>query len=228
MGKHPRIVKLMAEAGFWLILLGNEATDNKRLKIIDKGCKINQIKKGIEVLHKNRITIMGNVIIGTNLNDSVDELPDGDKMLLLQFECNICNFHKNDVIPLTTNMEPGIMTLRITNEDDLKSKIYRSPVGKLEIPELELIVEPGPRADFHYTNVQGILFRFENVVSIYRNNLEENDPEKNEIDELFYNLKQAIDRKFKFTLKITDPQGGSYFIPQDESKYTFEKIEKKE
>lgn len=153
-------------------------------------------------------------------------LPDGDKMLILKFECNSCNFHKNDIIPLATKMDPGIMTLRITNEDDLKSKIYRSPIGKLEIPELELIVEPGPRADFYYTNVQGILFRFESAVMIYKNNLEEDNPEKHEIDKLLHNLKQAIDGKFNFTLKITDPQGGSYIIPQDKSKYTFEKIKK--
>ena len=159
---------------------------------------------------------------------SIYDLPDGDKMLILKFECNTCNFLKNDVIPLTTNMEPGIMTLQILDEEDLKSKIYRSPVGRLEIPELELIVEPGPRADFYYTNVQGILFRFENAVSIYSKNLEEVDPEKSEINELMFNLKQAIDGKFKFTLKITDPEGGSYIIPQDESKYTFEKIENKE
>ncbi|MFW9878684.1 MAG: ZPR1 zinc finger domain-containing protein [Candidatus Thorarchaeota archaeon] len=156
---------------------------------------------------------------------NIYDLPDGDKMLILKFECNLCNFHKNDIIPLTANMEAGIMTLKITGEEDLKSKIYRSPTGKLEIPELDLIVEPGPRADFYYTNVQGILFRFENAVSIYRNNLEDNDPEKSEIDDLLYKLKQAIEGKFKFTLKITDNQGGSYIIPQDKSKYTFEKIE---
>ncbi|MCK4480497.1 MAG: ZPR1 zinc finger domain-containing protein [Candidatus Lokiarchaeota archaeon] len=156
------------------------------------------------------------------------DVPDGDKMLIIKFECNICNYSNNDIIPLITNFTPGIMKLKVTNEDDLKSKIYRSPVGKLEIPELELIVEPGPKADFYYTNVQGILFRFENAVSIYRNNLEEDDPEKSEIDELMFNLKQAIDGKFKFTLKITDLQGGSYIIPQDKSKYTFEKIKKKE
>jgi len=157
---------------------------------------------------------------------TIYDLPDGDKMLILKFECNICNFHKNDIIPLTTNMEPGIMTLQVTDEDDLKSKIYRSPIGKLEIPELDLIVEPGPRADFYYTNVQGILFRFETAVSIYNYNLEENDPEKREIDELLSNLKLAIDGKFKFTLIISDLEGGSYIIPHDKSKYTFEKIKK--
>jgi len=159
---------------------------------------------------------------------SIYDLPDGDKMLILKFECDKCNFHKNDIIPLTTNMEPGIMILQVTNEKDLKSKIYRSPTGKLEIPELDLIVEPGPKADFYYTNIEGILFRFENAVSIYRKNLEKNDSDISEIEELLENLKKAMEGRFKFTIKIIDPQGGSYIIPQDNSKYSFKKIEETE
>ncbi|MFX1279535.1 MAG: ZPR1 zinc finger domain-containing protein [Promethearchaeota archaeon] len=153
------------------------------------------------------------------------DLPDGDKMLILKFECTNCNFHKNDIIPLTTKMDPGIITLKVTNENDLKSKIYRSPTGKLEIPELELLVEPGPRADFYYTNVEGILHRFESAVSIYRNNLKEGDSELQEIEDILNQLHQALEGKFPFTLKITDIGGGSYIIPQDTSKYKFEKVD---
>jgi len=149
------------------------------------------------------------------------DVPDGDKMLLIKFECNICNFSNNDVIPLTTNNTPGIMTLRVLNEKDLKSKIYRSPVGKLEIPELELFVEPGPAADFYYTNVEGILSRFEMAVSIYRKNLEKDDVQIEEIDKILHDLHKAAKGEFKFTLIITDTGGGSYIIPQDESKYQF-------
>jgi ZPR1-related zinc finger protein len=149
-------------------------------------------------------------------------------MLILKFECDNCAFHKNDIIPLTTNMNPGVMTLKVSNEEDLKSKIYRSPVGKLEIPELELIVEPGPRADFYYTNVEGILYRFESVVLIYRKNLQNNDPEIPEIEEILNNLGKALEGKFEFTLKITDSGGGSYIIPTDKSKYKFEELDIKE
>jgi len=159
---------------------------------------------------------------------TVYDVPDGDKMLILKFECDQCNFLKNDVIPLTTNIEAGITTLFVSEEEDLKSKVYRSPKGRLEIPELELIVEPGPRAEFYYTNVEGILFRFENAVSIYRRNLEEDDTEVKEIDEILNNLKKAMEGKFNFTLKITDTQGGSYIIPQDKAKYTYQKIDKSE
>ena len=156
------------------------------------------------------------------------DVPDGDKMLLIKFECNICNFTNNDVIPLTTNNTPGIMTLSVSNEKDLKSKIYRSPVGKLEIPELELFVVPGPNADFYYTNVEGILFRFENAVSIYRKNLEKDDDEIEDIDKILHDLHKAMKGEFKFTLVITDTEGGSYIIPEDESKYSFQKFEQKE
>ncbi len=152
------------------------------------------------------------------------DLPDGDKMLIINFTCDQCNYRKNDVIPMTTRMEPGIMTLKIEDESDLKSKIYRSPTGKLEIPELELIVEPGPRADFYYTNVQGILFRFEEAVLIYKNNLEKNDSEFDEVEEILNDLQKAIEGELKFTLKITDSGGGSYIIPQNASHYTFEKL----
>ncbi|MFW9987698.1 MAG: B12-binding domain-containing radical SAM protein [Candidatus Odinarchaeota archaeon] len=74
MAKHPKIVKLMAEAGFWLVLVGVEATDDKGLKAVAKGCNMNQIKRGINVLHDNEITVMGNVIIGANLNDTIDDV----------------------------------------------------------------------------------------------------------------------------------------------------------
>jgi zinc finger protein len=153
------------------------------------------------------------------------DLPDGDKMLIVKFFCDSCNFHKNDIIPMTTRIEPGIMTLKVSNENDLKSKIYRSPTGKLEIPELELIVEPGPRADFYYTNVEGILLRFEGAVLIYKNNLEKNDPEFKEIEQILIDLHKAVKGELKFTLQITDIGGGSYIIPQDQSKYSFKKLD---
>jgi zinc finger protein len=158
------------------------------------------------------------------INKTVYDLPDKDKMLILKFECDKCSFLKNDIIPLTTNMNSGIMTLEVTSEADLKSKIYRSPMGKIEIPELELAVEPGSRADFYYTNVEGILLRFESAVSIYRNNLEEGDQQIAEIDDLLKDLKEAMKGRLKFTLIITDTQGGSYILPHDKSKYKFEKF----
>jgi len=163
-----------------------------------------------------------------SIKKTVYDLPDKDKMLIIKFECNNCNYSNNDIIPLTTNFKPGISYLKITNETDLKSKVYRSPIGKLEIPELELVVEPGPSATFYYTNVEGILLRFENAVSIYKKNLEKNDPHSDEIEELLNNIQKALKGKFKFTLKLEDTGGGSYIIPQNKSNYSFKTINNQE
>jgi anaerobic magnesium-protoporphyrin IX monomethyl ester cyclase len=74
MARYPQITKLMGRAGFWLVLVGVEATDDKTLKLIDKGCKLENIKKGIQVLHESGIMVMGNVIIGANLEDTIDDI----------------------------------------------------------------------------------------------------------------------------------------------------------
>ncbi|MFX1277034.1 MAG: ZPR1 zinc finger domain-containing protein [Promethearchaeota archaeon] len=156
------------------------------------------------------------------INKVIYDIKDGDQMLILNFECDNCEFSTNDIIPLSTNMKPGIIILKIKNSEDLKSKIYRSPTGKLEIPELELVVDPGPRADFYFTNVEGILFRFESAVKIYKNNLEDNDPQVKEIEIILEDLNNAINGDLPFTLKITDLAGGSYIIPQEGTEYSFE------
>ena len=158
------------------------------------------------------------------IDKSIYDSQDGDKLLILKFECNECNFSKNDIVPMATKMIPGIITLKVKSESDLKSKIYRSPTGKLEIPELELLVEPGPRADFYFTNVEGIIIRFEKAVRIYKKSLEVTDPQYKEIEEILDDLSNAIKGKFGFTLKITDPVGGSYIIPQEDTEYNFEEI----
>ncbi len=159
----------------------------------------------------------GNIKISKHVHD----LPDGDKMLLIKFECNSCSFFKNDVIPLTTNLNPGIFRLRITNEEDLKSKVYRSPLAKLEIPELEMEVEPGPNADFYFTNVEGILFRFKTALKIYMKDLEDRSLDYLKLIKINENLKNAIEGKFPFTLIISDLEGGSYIVPIDNSKLSF-------
>ena len=74
MARRPNITKLMGKAGFWIVLVGVEATDDKTLKEIDKGCNIDKIKEGIQVLHEAGIVVMGNVILGVNLEATIDDV----------------------------------------------------------------------------------------------------------------------------------------------------------
>lgn len=153
------------------------------------------------------------------------DLPDEDKMLIIKLECDNCSFLKRDIIPMTARTEPGRSILKVKEEVDLKSKIYRSPSAKLEIPELELMVNPGPYADFYFTNVEGILLRFEKAVNTYKNSLEDIDPERNEVIEILKELKDAMAGEKSFTLIIEDAGGGSYIIPENKERYSFEKLD---
>ena len=74
MARHPYITKLMGKAGFWIVLVGVEATDDKTLKKIEKGCKIDKIREGIQALHEAGIVVMGNVILGVDLEASIDDV----------------------------------------------------------------------------------------------------------------------------------------------------------
>lgn len=74
MARRPDVVNLMGRAGFWIVLVGVEATDDKGLKRVDKGCNMDNIRNGIKALHDAGILVMGNVIIGTNLDDDVDDV----------------------------------------------------------------------------------------------------------------------------------------------------------
>ncbi|MHA1652153.1 MAG: B12-binding domain-containing radical SAM protein [Candidatus Helarchaeota archaeon] len=73
MAKHPDVVKLMSQAGFWLVLVGIEAVTEKGLKDVNKGATLEQMKQGIKVLHDNDIVILGNTIIGANLDATIED-----------------------------------------------------------------------------------------------------------------------------------------------------------
>jgi anaerobic magnesium-protoporphyrin IX monomethyl ester cyclase len=75
MAKHPNVVRLMSQAGFWLVLVGIEAVTEKGLKDVNKGATLEEMVQGIKVLHDYDIVILGNIIIGANLDATIqDEL----------------------------------------------------------------------------------------------------------------------------------------------------------
>lgn len=159
-----------------------------------------------------------------DIHKVIYQAADGDKLLILRFECQKCDYLKNDIIPVETEMKPGILTLRIENEEDLKSKLFRSAGAKLEIPELDLEISPGPSAQFYFTNIEGVLDRFLQAAKIMKRDIQNDKHAELEIDKAIKEIQKAMIGELPFTLKIKDPIGGSYIIPIDKSKYSFEII----
>ncbi|MBD3197311.1 MAG: radical SAM protein [Candidatus Lokiarchaeota archaeon] len=71
---HPELFKKMAEAGFIFLFLGIESFSDRTLKSLNKKTKFKQIKLALRILHDFGYIIQGNVIIGANLEDKIEDL----------------------------------------------------------------------------------------------------------------------------------------------------------
>ena len=72
--KSPRMVEKMAKAGFFAVFIGIESANEEVLKDIRKGFSFKTVLKAIKTLHEQNLIIIGNVIIGINLNSTEKEL----------------------------------------------------------------------------------------------------------------------------------------------------------
>ncbi len=70
--KSPQMVKKMAEVGFWVVFIGIESVNEESLKDMRKGFSFNKVLSALKILHQNNIIVIGNLIIGVDL-DSTEE-----------------------------------------------------------------------------------------------------------------------------------------------------------
>ena len=70
--KSPQMVKKMEEAGFWVVFIGIESVNEESLKDMRKGFSFNKVLSALKILHQNNIIVIGNLIIGVDL-DSTEE-----------------------------------------------------------------------------------------------------------------------------------------------------------
>jgi zinc finger protein len=153
-----------------------------------------------------------------HIEKTIYKLPlEDETLLLLLITCDHCDLVQRDIITLETFVKPGTFTYRVT-DGDLTAKIFRSPDSLLEIPEFGVEIEPGPKAQFIITNVEGIL---ENV--IYATRLLARSGDNPEVAEgLLPRLEEARQGLSEFTVILRDFQGGSFISHEDRSKVQFE------
>jgi len=72
--KAPQMVKKMVKAGFWILCVGIESTKEETLKDMKKVLTFNRTLKALKILHDNNIFIIGNLIIGYNLNATEEDI----------------------------------------------------------------------------------------------------------------------------------------------------------
>jgi len=72
--KYPQVFERMAKAGFFALFVGLESFSDKTLKKLNKRFKFQQIKQGIKKLHELGFIIQGNIILGADVDDTVEDL----------------------------------------------------------------------------------------------------------------------------------------------------------
>ena len=71
---NPKIIKKMAQAGFWLFFLGIESFNQKSLNDIQKRIQFRDIVEAIKILHENDILIIGSMLVGSNLDEEEKDI----------------------------------------------------------------------------------------------------------------------------------------------------------
>lgn len=129
--------------------------------------------------------------------------------------CSTCGFRHTDVIHGKTH-EPKRWTFRTTSSDHMSVRVVRSTSGTLRIPELGVLIEPGPASEAFVTNVEGILVRVEQVLDQLHRDAE-SDEQRKLIEERLEQMAKARKGKGQLTIIIEDPYGNSVIV-HDEAK----------
>ena len=138
-----------------------------------------------------------------------EEIPYFSDILLTTAICNSCGFRSVDVMVLGGG-EPVRYEFHVSGEEELDARVVRSTTGLLEIPELGILVEPGPACEGFITNVEGVLQRFDEVMDRILTWAE--GEERNNALALKEKIMEARKGKVPFTLIVQDVDGNSAII----------------
>ncbi len=120
--------------------------------------------------------------------------------------CNVCGFKHSDVMSLEQH-DPTRQTLKI-NKDKGSSRVIRSQSATVSIPEIGIMVEPGPKSEGYVSNVEGVINRFKNATRKALT-LFDDDASQENGKRVLADLDKVLNGELEVTLIIEDPFGQS-------------------
>lgn len=162
----------------------------------------------------------------------ISSIPFFKEIIIMAFSCDKCGY-KNTEIKTGGGIGPKArrLTFHFKKEDDLNRDVFKSDTSTVEIPELELTLEPGTLGSL-YTTIEGLIDK------IYEQ-LERDNPfgqgdsaESKKFMELLEKLKNLSEGKTPFTLILNDALANQFmynpFAPEDDPQLTIEDYERTE
>jgi len=163
---------------------------------------------------------------GLELREVPYEVPGFGTMLIISMMCPHCGFKHRDVLCLEFG-EPRRYEFVVEKPEDLKARVVRSSSATIRIPELGVLIEPGPMAEAFISNVEGVLERVENMIKMMLH-LAETPLQRARAHEVLAKVWEAREGRFKFTLIIDDPLGNSLIAPPDKGKVKTRRLTEEE
>lgn len=138
------------------------------------------------------------------------DIPHFPQSMQLIFDCAACGFRHSDFL-LGSLKEPTRFRYAVAGADDMMVRVVRSTSGTIRIPELGILIEPGPASDAYVSNIEGVLVRVESVVTQLMRDADAPD-QKSAAQRRLADIQRARDGRFPFTFILEDPFGNSAIV----------------
>ena len=156
--------------------------------------------------------------------------------------CYACGYRDNEIKSGGAISDKGKkITLRVEDEEDLSRDLLKSDTAGLEIPEIDLILQPGTLGG-RFTTLEGLLNEIYNELStkVFRTGdsttsgigQEDRDAGSDErkFEDFLKGLKDCMSATTPFTLVLDDPVSNSYlqnlYAPDPDPNITIEEYER--
>lgn len=149
---------------------------------------------------------------GLRMIAHVDEIPYFGEHTQVTVLCHSCGWRQTDFIP-AEGRKPGGWTFEIESEEDLNARVVRSSSCTVCIPELDLEVNPGSAATGYVTNMEGLLFRFTDIVKMVAKDIGDDEPENQQLlASMLHRLQHAGTEGKPLLIELLDPHGLSQIL----------------
>lgn len=167
---------------------------------------------------------------------------DGQNIIIMATNCYACGYRDNEIKSGGAVADKGKkITLKVEDEEDMSRDMLKSDTAGLEIPEIDLILQPGTLGG-RFTTLEGLLNEIYNELStkVFRTGdsatsgigqlgMEINSDERT-FESFLQGLKKCMAFEQKFTIVIDDPVSNSYvqnlYAPDPDPNMTIEEYER--
>ena len=141
------------------------------------------------------------------------EAPYVGKIYVYSMKCYNCGYVFKRAYSLE-DKKPCRIKYSVEDEEDLKALVIRSESARVDVPELDASIDPGPAAETVIMSLEGLLDRIREALVVMIRWAETPEQVKRG-EEILKVLDEVLKGRRKVTLIIEDPRGLSAIIPPE-------------